>query len=170
MVMKYWKLGVLFLTLSLSASAQKFAYVDTEYILNQIPEYKQAKEQLAKISKEWQSEVEEAQREVDEMRKTYELERILLTDDLQKERLESIAAKEQAVRALQQQYFGGEGELFTKRRELIKPVQDQVFNAINDMADRGGYSMIFDSSKGGSVLFVDPKIDKSDLVLRELGY
>jgi len=156
--------------LSFGAMAQKFAYVDTEYILNQIPEYKQAQEQLANISKEWQAEVEAAQKEVDEMMKAFELERILLTDDLQKERLEAIAAQEQQVRALQQGYFGGEGELFKKRRELIKPVQDRVFNAINDMADRGGYSMIFDSSKGGSVLFADPKIDKSDLVLRELGY
>lgn len=161
-------LGLMFL--SFGAMAQKFAYVDTEYILNQIPEYKQAQEQLANISKEWQAEVEAAQKEVDNMLQAFELERILLTDDLQKERLEAIAAQEEQVRKLQQGYFGGDGELFKKRRELIKPVQDRVFNAINDMADRGGYSMIFDSSKGGSVLFADPKIDKSDLVLRELGY
>lgn len=153
-----------------AAQAQKFAYVDTKYILSQIPEYNQAQEQLKTLTQEWQKEIDAVFAEADQMRKDFQMEKILLTEEMQSERKKAIEAKEKEARDLQQKYFGPDGELFKKRKELIKPLQDQVFNAIADLADRGGYAIIFDRSSDLMMLYTDPKYDRSDQILRQLGY
>jgi outer membrane protein len=153
-----------------AAQAQKFAYVDTKYILNQIPEYGQAQEQLKSLTQDWQKEIDAVFAEADQMRKDFQMEKILLTEEMQQERKRAIEAKEKEARDLQQKYFGPDGELFKKRKELIKPLQDQVFNAIADLADRGGYAIIFDKSSDLMMLYTDPKYDRSDQILRQLGY
>lgn len=151
--------------------AQKFAYVDTEYILSNIPTYKAAKAQLDELSVTYQSEIETAYEEVEKMYQTYQVEKVLLTNEMQLKREDEIIAKEKAVKELKKKYFGQEGELFKKRQELIKPIQDEIFKAVQEIAEDGNIAMIFDISDGGiSVLYTDSKYDKSDEVLKKLGY
>ena len=161
-------LGILIAT-SVATFAQKFAYVDTEYILGQIPEYKSAQAELDKISIQWQKEIEAKYAEIDKMYKAYQAEQILLTDDMKKKREADIIAKEKDAKDLQKQRFGVDGELFKKRQELVKPIQDKVYNAVQKLASSKGYDIIFDKSADLSVFFADSKIDKSDDVLRDLG-
>ena len=151
------------------AKAQKYALVDTEYILNNIPSYKAAQTQLDKISEDWQKEIEAKFAEVDKMYKDYEGEQAMLSDDLKKKREDDLFNHEKEVRDLQRKRFGFEGDLFKKRQELIKPVQDKVYNAIQKIAVSRMYDFILDKSEGITVIFADPKLDKSDDVLRELG-
>lgn len=150
--------------------AQKFAYIDTEYILNNIPAYKQAQDQLDKLSEGWQREVENMYAEVDKMYRDYQAEKVLLTEEMKKKREEEIMNKEKAAKELQKKYFGQDGALFKKRDELIKPIQDEIYKAVKELATEGGYAIIFDSSAGASILYTDPKLDKSDAVLQKLGY
>jgi len=152
------------------ASAQKFAYVDTEYILGQIPEYKAAQAELDKISVQWQKEIEAKYAEIDKMYKAYQAEQILLTEDMKKKREGDIVAKEKEAKDLQKQRFGVDGELFKKRQELVKPIQDKVYNAVKSVAEKGGYSVIFDKAGDLTMLYASPKNDKSDDVLELLGY
>jgi outer membrane protein len=153
------------------ASAQKFAYVDTEYILGQIPEYKAAQSELDKTSSQWQKEIEAKYTEIDKMYKAYQAEQILLTEDMKKKREGDIVAKEKEAKDLQKQRFGVDGELFKKRQELVKPIQDKVYNAVKTVAEKGGYSIIFDKSSGDiTLLYASPKSDKSEEVLELLGY
>ena len=152
------------------AAAQKFAFVDTEYILNNIPAYKSAQGQIEKLSTDWQKEIETQYGEVDKMYKNYQAERVMLSDDMKKKREDEIIKKEQSVKELQQKYYGPEGELAKKQQELVKPIQDEVYKAIKEMAVEGGYAAIFDSSADASVLYANPKQDKSDEVLEKLGY
>src|ERR1035437_3147946 len=152
------------------AQAQKFAYVDTEYILGQIPEYKAAQAELDKISIQWQKEVEAKYTEIDKMYKAYQAEQILLTEDMKKKREADIVAREKDAKDLQKQKFGVDGELFKKRQELVKPIQDKVYNAVKAIAEKGTFAAIFDKSSDLTMLYANPKFDKSDEVLISMGY
>jgi outer membrane protein len=150
--------------------AQKFACVDTDFILNNMPEYKQAQKELNDLSIQWQSEVEAKFKEIDKMYKAFQAEVVLLPDDLKTKRENEIIAVEKEVKTLQKQRFGNEGDLAKKRAELIKPIQDKVFNAIEKIAQEKNYGAVFDKAGGSSILYIDSKTDVSDLVLGELGY
>jgi outer membrane protein len=152
------------------AIAQKYAFVDTEYILNNIPNYKAAQEQLDKQSEEWQKEVEARYADIEKMYKDYQAERVLLAEDMRKQREEAIINKEKEVKELQKNYFGQDGALFKKRQELIEPIQDEIYTAIKDLATENGYAAIFDTSSGTSMIYTNPRYDISDEVLQKLGY
>ena len=158
------------LTIGLGAWAQKFAYVDTEYILKKIPSYKAAQEQLDKLSEQYQKEIEEKYAEVDKMYKDYQTEKVLLTEEMKKKREDEIIAQECQVKELQMKYFGRDGLLFKKREELVKPIQDQVFNAIKEIAVEGGYAVIFDAAASPNMIYTNPRFDKSEEVLQRLGF
>ena len=155
-----------------SASAQnlKFAFVDTEYILNNIPAYKSAQAQLDKLSADWQKEIETQYSEVERLYKNYQAESVMLSEDMKKKRQDEIISKEQAVKDLQRKYYGPEGELTKKQQELVKPIQDEVYRTIKEMAVEGGFDAIFDTSADASLLYANPKRDKSDEVLERLGH
>ena len=158
------------LMMSTLSFAQKYACVDTEYILNKIPNYKSAQEQIEKISAQYQKEVEDGYRSLDEMFKTFQAEKALLSDAMKKRREDEIIAKEKSVKALQQKYFSPEGDLAKKREELMKTIQERVFNAIKNFADDGGYATIFDLSNNASMIYVNTRYDVSDKILEKLGY
>lgn len=151
-------------------AAQKYAFVDTEYILNNIPSYKAAKDKLDDISEEWQKEIETKYSEIDQMYKDYQAEKVLLTDEMRKKREDQIISKEKEVKELQKNYFGQDGALYKKRQELIKPIQDEIYKAVKDIATEGGYAVIFDTSSGPTMLYTNPRYDVSDEVLEKLGY
>jgi outer membrane protein len=155
--------------LCLGASAQRYAIVDTKYILDKLPDYKLAQKQLDQISAQWQKEIDDKQGVLDKMYKDYEGEQAMLSEELKKKREDELFNKEKEVRDLQRKRFGFEGDLFKKRQELIKPVQDKVYNAIQKIAVNRMYDFILDKSEGITVIFADPKLDKSDDVLKELG-
>jgi outer membrane protein len=150
--------------------AQKYAFVDTDYILNRIPSYKAAQEQLDKLSEEWQVEIEAMYDEIDKMYKDYQSEKVLLTEEMKTKKEEEIIQKEQSAKELQRKYFGQEGSLFKKRQELVKPIQDDVYRVVKEIATEGNFAVIFDTSSGANMLYTDPKYDKSDEVLEKLGY
>ena len=151
-------------------SAQKFAYVDTDYILDNVPEFKKAQEELDKISTQWQKEVEGRRKEIDDLYRAFQAEQVLLTDEMRQRREEEIVEKERNANEFQKQKFGMEGELFKKRQELLKPIQDKVYNAIKEEAASSQLDMVFDkASDGANILFANPKLDKSDSVLRKMG-
>jgi outer membrane protein len=150
--------------------AQKYAFVDTEYILNNIPSYKAAKEQLDKVSQDWQNEIEAKYAEIEQMYKDYQAERVLLAEDMRKKREELIVNREKEVKELQKSYFGQNGALFKKRQELIQPIQDEIYKAVKDLATEGGYAVIFDTSSGPTMIYTNPRYDISDEVLQKLGY
>lgn len=157
-------------SLSIIVPAQKIGYVDTDYILKNIPAYQAAQAQLDKISADWQKEIENIYAQVDKMYRDFQAEKVLLTEEMKVKRENEIVAKEKEAKELQKKYFGKDGELFKKRQELIKPIQDEVFNAIKEIAIQGNYSIIFDTAGNANILYTDPKIDKSDEVLKKLGY
>lgn len=152
------------------ASAQKYGFVDTDYIRKNIPAFNTAQEQLDKLSKQWEKEVADGYAEVEKMYKAYQNEVVLLSQDMKAKREEAIINKEREVKELQNKYFGVEGELFKKREELVKPIQDEILKAIKTIAAEGSYAVIFDTAAGGNVLFANPKYDVSDQVLEKLGY
>jgi outer membrane protein len=156
-------------TLCISAAAQRYAVVDTKYILEKMPDYKAAQKQLDQTSAQWQKEIDDKQVILDKMYKDYEGEQAMLSDDLKKKREDELFNHEKEVRDLQRKRFGFEGDLFKKRQELIKPVQDKVYNAIQKIAVNRMYDFILDKSEGITVIFADPKLDKSEDVLKELG-
>jgi len=162
--------AILALGISLVSFAQKIGYVDTDYILSSIPEYKAAQAELDKISVDWQKEVEAKYAEIDKLYKTYQAEAILLTDEMKKKRENEIVNREKEAKELQKQRFGVDGDLFKKRMELVKPIQDKVFNAVKAVAERGGLAFIFDKAGQVSMLYTNNKYDKSDDVLTFLGY
>ena len=153
-----------------TAVAQKYAFVDTEYILNNIPSYAAAQEKLDELSKGWEQEITDAYTNVEEMYKNYQNEVVLLSREAKIKREEEIINKEQEAKELQNKYFGVEGELYTKRQELIQPIQDEIYNAVKDIAASGNYAVIFDTSAGMNMLYTDPRYDLSDEVLEKLGY
>ncbi len=155
---------------SISAWAQKYAFVDSDYILNNIPSYKAAQDEIDKLSEQYEGEIRVLYEEIDKMYRDYQGEKVLLTDDMKSEREEEIITKEREAKKLQNDYFGQEGFLFKKREELIKPIQDEVYNAVKEVANENGYAVIFDSSSGPTMLYTNPRYDVSDEVLKRLGY
>ena len=150
--------------------AQKFAYVDTDYILNKIPEFKQAQDKLDNFSADWQAEIESKYAAVEKMYRAYQQEKVLLTDNMKSKREEAIITKETAAKNLQQKYFGPQGQLFTKGQELITPIQDKIQNAIKELAKANKYQIVFDSSSDLIMLHKDNNLDQSDKVLDLMGY
>lgn len=148
---------------------QKFAFVDSEYILQNIPEYGDAQEQINQLSTKWEKEIKTLRTKLDELKHDYQVESILLTEDQKRKKEESIAAKEQEIVELQMQYFGPEGQLFAKRAELIQPIQEKIYNAINQLALVKNYAFVFDKASGTTILFCNDKNDISDDVLDEIG-
>ncbi|MBI5858970.1 MAG: OmpH family outer membrane protein [Sphingobacteriales bacterium] len=157
------------LFISFSAGAQKYAIIDTRYILDKMPEYKTAQKQLDDIAADWQKDIDTKQTELDNMYKSYEAEQVMLSDELKKKREDQLFNKEKELRDLQRKRFGFEGDLFKKRQELIKPIQDKVYNAVQKMAVTRGYDFVLDKSEGITIIFADPKLDKSEDVLKDLG-
>ena len=149
--------------------SQKYAIIDTKYILDKMTDYKAAQTRLDNIAAGWQKEIDSLQTQLDKMYKDYDAEQVMLSEDLRKKREAQLFSKEKELRDLQRKHFGFEGDLFKKRQELIKPVQDKVYNAVQRIAAQRGYDFILDKSEGITVIFADPKLDKSDDVLRELG-
>lgn len=160
---------ILLLAVGVFGFSQKFAVIDTRYILDKLPEYKSAQQQLDEIAVGWQKEIDAQQSELDNMYKSYEAEQVMLSDDLKKKREDQLFNKEKNVRDLQRKRFGFEGDLFKKRQELIKPIQDKVYNAVQRMAQNRGYEIVLDKSEGITIIFADPKLDKSEDVLKDLG-
>jgi outer membrane protein len=155
--------------LTASVNAQKYAIIDTKYILDKMPEYTTAQKALDDMASNWQKEIDGLQLELDKMYKDFDAEQVMLTDDLKKKREDQLFVKEKSLRDLQRKRFGFEGDLFKKRQELIKPIQDKVYNAVQKLAVTRGYDFILDKSEGITVIFADPKLEKSDDVLKELG-
>lgn len=171
--MKFNKFSLVVLVLLLSvftAQAQsRYAVINTKYILDKIPEYKEADKKLKVLGDQWQSEIDDKQMVLDKMYKNYEAEQFMLSDDLKKKREDELFAKEKELRDLQKKRFGYEGDLFKERQKLVKPIQDKVYNAVQKMATARSYDFILDKSEGITIIFADPKLDKSDDVLKELG-
>lgn len=163
-------LTVLVLAASFTGMAQKFAFVDSEYIRNNIPAFTAAQQQLDKLSEGWEKEVADGYAAVEQMYKDYQAEVVLLTQDQKRKREETIIAREKEVKDLQNTYFGMEGELFKKREEMVKPIQDEILRAIKEISVEGSYAVIFDTSAGSNILFANPRYDLSDQVLQKLGY
>lgn len=150
--------------------AQKYGFVDSDYVTNNIPAFTTAQDQLDQLSEKWEQEIAEGYNVVEEMYKSYQNESALLSQDMKTKREEAIIAKEQEMKDLQNKYFGVEGELYKKREELVKPIQDEILKAIKEIAVEGNYTVIFDSASGGNILYANPKFDVSDEVLEKLGY
>jgi outer membrane protein len=154
---------------SVTVSAQRYAIIDTKYILDKMPEYKDADKRLGQVSEVWQKEIDDKQGQLNQMYKNYDAEQFMLSDELKKKREDQLFNMEKDVRDLQKKRFGYEGDLFKERQKLVKPVQDKVYNAIQKMAVNRGYDFVLDKSEGITVIFADPKLDKSAEVLQELG-
>lgn len=155
---------------ALSMSAQKFALVDMEYILKSIPAYERANEQLTQVSKKWQAEVEALNTEASTMYKNYQNEVVFLSQEQKKARQEEIMKKEKSASELKRKYFGPEGELFKKRQSLMTPIQDEIYNAVKEISELRGYSLVVDRASNSGIIFGSPKIDISNEVLQKLGY
>ncbi|RYY49244.1 MAG: OmpH family outer membrane protein [Chitinophagaceae bacterium] len=162
-------LSVILLLLGISLQAQRYAVIDSKYILEKIPDYKQAQAKLDEFSRLWQQELDQKQVAVDKMFKDYDAEQVMLPDNLKKKREDELYNKEKELRDLQRKRFGFEGDLFKKRQELIKPIQDLVYNAVQLLAVEKQYDFILDKSEGITIIFADPKLDKSEDVLKKLG-
>jgi outer membrane protein len=161
---------VIMVLVSAAAVAQKYAFVDSEYIRKNIPAFNTAQDQLENLSQQWEKEVADGYAIVEQMYKAYQSEAVLLSQDMKAKREEAIINKEKEMKDLQNKYFGMEGELFKKREELVKPIQDEILKAIKEIAVDGSYAVIFDTASGGNILFANPKYDISDQVLEKLGY
>ena len=162
-------LAILMCFISLGVNAQRYAVIDSKYILEKIPEYKEAQKKLDQFSELWQQEIEQKQAAMDKMVKDYDAEQVMLPDPLKKKREDEIYNKEKELRDLQKKRYGFEGDLFKKRQELIKPIQDKVYNAVQKLAVEKQYDFILDKSEGITIIFADPKLDKSEDVLRNMG-
>lgn len=156
--------------MALTAGAQKFALVDMEYILKNIPAYERANEQLNQVSKKWQAEVEALNTEASTMYKNYQNEVVFLSQEQKKKRQDDILAKEKEASELKRKYFGPEGELFKKRESLMTPIQEEIYTAVKDISELRGYSLILDRASDTGIIFGSPKIDISNEVLEKLGY
>lgn len=165
---------LLILTVALAcafgAKAQKFALVDMDYVLRNVPAYEMANEQLNQVSQRWEKEVTELAKEAEKLYKNYQSEMVFLTDEQKKKREEEIVAKEKEVTDLKYKYFGPEGELYKKRQSLMKPIQEEVYNAVKKVAEEKSYQVIFDRASSQSIVFASPRIDVSNDVLAKLGY
>ena len=158
------------LTAAMTASAQKYALLDMEYILKNIPAYERANEQLNQVSKKWQAEVEALNTEASTMYKNYQNEMVFLSQEQKKARQEAIMKKEKDASDLKRKYFGPEGELFKKRESLMSPIQEGIYTAVKEIAELRGYSLVLDRSSNTGVIYGSPKADISNEVLQKLGY
>jgi outer membrane protein len=163
-------LSIAFLMTISGAHAQKYAYVNTQYILDNIPDYKAAMQTLDNLSITWQKEIEDKYAIIDKLYKAYQAEQVLLTEEMKKRRQDEISQKEKDVKDLQKQRFGYEGDLFKKKQDLVKPIQDKIYNAVKKLATDQSYAVIFDKSSELIMLYTNPKYDKSDEILLALGY
>lgn len=150
--------------------AQKYALIDMQYILKNVPSYETANEQLNIVSKKWQKEIETQRQEVEKLYKNYQTELVFLSDEMKKQREEEIIAKEKELNELKRKYFGQDGELYKKRESLLKPIQDEIYTAVQEVAQQKGYDMIIDRSSDMSLIYSASKLDVSDQVLEKLGY
>ena len=155
---------------SMNVSAQKFVLIDMEYILKNIPAYERASEQLNQVSRKWQAEVEALQTEAQNLYKNYQNEAVFLSAEQKTAREEAIVAKEKEAADLKKKYFGPEGELFKKRESLMAPIQEEIYNAVKDICEAKGYSLVLDRASDAGIIFASPKIDISNEVLAKLGY
>jgi outer membrane protein len=161
---------VLFCSMAMTMGAQKFALIDMEYILKNIPAYEMTNEQLSQLSEKWQAEVEKLQQEAQNMYKTFQSDLVFLSAEMKAKREEAIIKKEQEAQDLKRKYFGAEGELYKKREALMKPIQDEIYEAIKAISEEKGYQMVVDRASAMSVIYASPKIDISNEVLLKLGY
>lgn len=167
---KILMIAVLAIAGVLGASAQKFALVDMEYVLANIPAYEMANEQINQLSLRWQKEVEAKVKEAETLYKNYQSEMVFLTDDQKRKKEEEIVAMEKAASELRSKYFGPDGELYKKRQSLMKPIQEDVYNAIKKVSEERGYQCVFDRASSNDIIFASPRIDISNEVLEKLGY
>lgn len=155
---------------SLAGMAQKFALIDMEYILKNIPAYEMTNEQLSQVSQKWQNEVEALRQEAQNMYKNYQSDLVFLSAEMKTKREEEIVKKEQEAQDLKRKYFGPDGELYKKRESLMKPIQDEIYNAVKEISDDKGYQIVWDRASAMSIIFASPKIDISNEVLAKMGY
>ena len=167
--MKKIIVACLMLTMSASTFAQKFAYVDMDYILSKLTSYTEAQKELDKVSAAWQKEVEAKMKSVDDTYKQFQAEQVLMTEPMKQQKIKEIEAKEKEVKEFQKTKFGPSGELFKKRQELIKPIQDKIYNEVQKYAVVKGFDFVFDRSSGPSMLYASEKMNKSDDILAALG-
>lgn len=170
MMKKFFMMAALALLMPVCVSAQKYALVDMEYILNRIPAYERANEQLNQLSKRWDAEIDALALEAKDMYKKYQNESLFLSEEQKQKREDEIIAKEKQASELKKQYFGPEGEYYKKQESLMAPIQDEIYEAVKQISERDGYSMVIDRSSATSVVFASPKIDISRQVLNKLGY
>ena len=163
-------LAIVALCCSFQARAQKFALVDMEYILKNMPAYERANEQLNQVSRKWQAEVEALTQEAQTLYKKYQSEAVFLSEEQKTKSEEAVVAKEKEAAELKKKYFGPEGELYKKRESLMAPIQEEIYNAVKDISDQKGYSLILDRASDAGIIFASPKIDISNEVLTKLGY
>lgn len=166
--MKYF-LTLALCILGLAVSAQKFSYVDTKYILSHIPEYQQAQAEINKLSNQWQKDIENKYETIAKLETALQAEKILLTDEMKQKREAEIQSKREEAKQMQTDKFGVNGELFKKREELIKPIQDQIYEAIQEVASTSALMVVFDKSNHSNMLYTNPKHDISDKVLKKMG-
>ena len=166
---KFALIACLLVACTFATQAQRWAVVDTKYILDKLPEYKEAQKKLDVFSEQWQKEIDSKQGALDKMYKDFEAEQVMLSPELKKKREDELFVREKEVRDLQRKRFGFEGDLFKKRQELIKPIQDKVYNAIQKLAVNRQLDIILDKSEGITVIFADPKLDRSEDILKDLG-
>ncbi len=159
----------LLLTFSVVSVAQKFGYVDSKYILSHVPEYQEAQKQINSLSNQWQKEIEAKYETIEKLEKAFQAEKILLTEDMRKKREEEIEEKRKEAKELQKTKFGVDGELFQKREELIKPIQDAIYTAIQEVASQSALMVVFDKANHSNILYSNPKHDISDKVLKKMG-
>ncbi len=155
---------------STGAFAQKFAFIDSDYILENIPAFNAAQEQLDQLSKQYQKELESMYAEIEKMYQDFQAESVLLSEDMKRKREDVIISREKEYKDLQRKYFGPNGDLFKRRQTLVQPIQDDIFNAVQEIANEGSYAVIFDKAGGTTMLFTNPRFDLSDQVLQKLGY
>ena len=167
---KFFLTLIMLAGIAIAGQAQKFALIDMEYILKNIPAYERAAEQLNQISKKWQSEVETLANEAETLYKNYQSEAVYLSEEQKTQKEQEIVDKEKEVVELKQKYFGPEGELLKKRESLIKPIQDEIYNAVKEVSENKGYSLVIDRASDMSIIFASPKIDISNEVLTKMGY
>ncbi len=167
---KFFLVSCIALFCAFVTDAQKYALVDMEYILKNIPAYEMTNEQLSQISQKWQNEVEALQQEAQNMYKTYQSDLVFLSAEMKSQREEEIVKKEQEAQDLKRKYFGAEGELYKRRETLMKPIQDEIYNAVKEIADDRGYQIVIDRASAMSIIYASPKIDISNEVLSKLGY
>ncbi|HEY1032960.1 MAG TPA: OmpH family outer membrane protein [Flavipsychrobacter sp.] len=167
--MKKIVLSIALILSVIAANAQRYCIIDSKYILDKVVDYKDAQTRLDKLSKDWQTDIDNRMQEVDRMYKAYQAERAMLSDDMRKKREDEIVLKEKSAKDLQKQRFGYEGELFKERQKLVKPIQDRVYNAVQKMAQTKGFDLVLDKAGGVTMFYADPKLDKSEDVLKLLG-